>query len=244
MKLTADGNAAADKLDAAQKQKEGNPLPETHIKTGDVSVGDTVYFTDVRDETKRIPGNFRGFNGDQVVVVYDGGKQMSLPSDRVFKNDVVKEQKEAPVASEQKQVATPVEEGNPASEKVVVTKDIAANFKNGQVVEDEQGNKYLAHSARHGYLEVHPIIDGKAVVNNQSRITFHIDTATAAGYPERRHDRLFVTQRSAPEQAEAKPAAPAIDAKGAAARDRARAERVGFPDNPWRPGACRAWIPG
>src|SRR3990167_3566671 len=56
--------------------------PEKPISHGDVSVGDTVYFTDIRDESKRIPGNFRGFDGDKVVVVYDGGKQMSLPSIR------------------------------------------------------------------------------------------------------------------------------------------------------------------
>lgn len=61
---------------------------EAAIQQDDVAVGDTVYFTDVRDPSKRSPGNFRGFNGDQVVVVYEGGKQMSLPRGRVFKSDV------------------------------------------------------------------------------------------------------------------------------------------------------------
>lgn len=60
---------------------------EKPIKHGDVSVGDTVYYTDVRDESKRLPGNFRGFSSDYVVIVPESGGQMSIPKDRVFKND-------------------------------------------------------------------------------------------------------------------------------------------------------------
>jgi hypothetical protein len=60
------------------------------IRPGEVAVGDTVYFTDIRDETKRIPANFRGFDGEHgtaVCVVWDGGKQMILSASRVFAED-------------------------------------------------------------------------------------------------------------------------------------------------------------
>ena len=78
----------AGKVRVLETRYEPMDAAEAPIKQGDVSPGDTVYYTDIRDETKRLPGNFRGFNGDQVVIVPEGGGQMSLPAARVFKNDV------------------------------------------------------------------------------------------------------------------------------------------------------------
>lgn len=63
----------------------------------------------------------------------------------------------------------------------------------GAVIVDSRGRKYRGHSMRHDYLEAHPIIDGRAVVNADSRIIFHLNPHTAQGYPARRHDPIYAT---------------------------------------------------
>ena len=62
------------------------------------SVGDIVYMEDINDPNNRFPVNFRGWNGNDAIVIFDG-KQMSMTKDRIFKNDVQKP-KEKPVSSE------------------------------------------------------------------------------------------------------------------------------------------------
>jgi hypothetical protein len=78
-----------------------------------------------------------------------------------------------------------------------ITPEDAANFTAGQVIEDADGKQYQAHGARHGYLEAFPIVDGKPVVHNQSKVRFHLDPQTASAYPERRHDPVFAVNREA-----------------------------------------------
>lgn len=78
-----------------------------------------------------------------------------------------------------------------------ITPDIAANMKAGDVVVDEDGKEYRANAARHGWLEAHPIVDGKAQVNADSRVMFHLDPQTASAYPERSHKAVFLKEEAA-----------------------------------------------
>ena len=55
----------------------------------------------INDPNNRFPVNFRGWNGNDAIVIFDG-KQMSMTKDRIFKNDVQKP-KEKPVSSEKKE---------------------------------------------------------------------------------------------------------------------------------------------
>ena len=77
-----------------------------------------------------------------------------------------------------------------------ITPDIAANLKPGDVVVDEDGNEYRAHAARHDWLEAHPIKDGKAVVNADTRVTFLLTPEKASAYPERRNVPIYATGRN------------------------------------------------
>lgn len=69
----------------------------------------------------------------------------------------------------------------------------AGELKPGSVIVDENGVQYLAFSARFGYLEAFPFgADGKPAVFSGNQIYFHLDPATAAAYPGRRHDPIYV----------------------------------------------------
>jgi hypothetical protein len=58
---------------------------DQQIEQGSVAVGDTVYYEDVRDPEKRLPGNFRGFDGQgNAVIVPEKGIQMSLPASKIY----------------------------------------------------------------------------------------------------------------------------------------------------------------
>lgn len=83
------------------------------------------------------------------------------------------------------------EMGNTDETAKPITPTDAGNFTSGQVVQDGEGKQYLAHSARHDYLNAFPIVDGKPVVHNESKVTFHLNPDTAPGYPERRHDPVY-----------------------------------------------------
>lgn len=74
-----------------------------------------------------------------------------------------------------------------------VTPELAAQMQAGMRVVDRDGREYQAFGARHHYLEVHPLDnEGKPIVFAGSSITFHLDSATAGGYPHRRHDPIYL----------------------------------------------------
>ncbi len=51
-----------------------------------ISVGETVYFDDVF-ENKRHPANFRGWDGNNAVIIWKGS-QMQMPKERIHVNDI------------------------------------------------------------------------------------------------------------------------------------------------------------
>lgn len=74
-----------------------------------------------------------------------------------------------------------------------LTPETAGKLKSGDVVKDDKGNKYLAHAARHKWLDAFPIVNGKADVNAENKVTFHLDPETAQAYPERNHSPVYLT---------------------------------------------------
>lgn len=78
-------------------------------------------------------------------------------------------------------------------EKARISKDDAANMKAGMRVVDGEGKEYQAFSARFGYLEAFPIgTDGKADVFAGNSVFFHLDPTTAALFPERRQEPIYL----------------------------------------------------
>lgn len=65
-----------------------NIVAEELGKKAEFSVGDTVYMQDVTDENKRIPVNFRGYLNDSQSIVAWNGSQMTVETNRLFKDDI------------------------------------------------------------------------------------------------------------------------------------------------------------
>ncbi len=77
-----------------------------------------------------------------------------------------------------------------------LTPDTAGNLKDGDVVKTADGTEYMAMGARHDWLEVAPIVNGKAQVNNQDTFKFLLTPEKASAYPERRTDPVYPTGRN------------------------------------------------
>lgn len=77
-----------------------------------------------------------------------------------------------------------------------LTPDTAANLKRGDVVKTADGQEFLALGARHDWLEVAPIVNGKAQVNNQDTFKFLLTPEKASSYPERRNEPVYPTGRN------------------------------------------------
>lgn len=68
------------------------PEPEPEIESSSAvkfSVGDIVYMSDITDENKRIPVNFRGYIDKEKSMVVWNGSQMAIETDRLFKEDLM-----------------------------------------------------------------------------------------------------------------------------------------------------------
>lgn len=77
-----------------------------------------------------------------------------------------------------------------------LTPDTAGNLKRGDVVKTADGQEFLALGARHDWLEVAPIVNGKAQVNNQDTFKFLLTPEKASSYPERRNEPVYPTGRN------------------------------------------------
>ena len=77
-----------------------------------------------------------------------------------------------------------------------ITPDDAANFTSGTIVRDVEGREYLALSARHDWMDVAPIVDGKPQVSRDTVIRMHLNLETASASPERRADPMFITGKN------------------------------------------------
>jgi len=66
---------------------------------------------------------------------------------------------------------------------------------NGSIVEDKFGKEYLVMMARNSIVNVVPIIDGKAQVNSESRISFNIDPGFTPASDQTRNQPLYTTGR-------------------------------------------------
>ncbi len=83
-----------------------------------------------------------------------------------------------------------------------ITEESAGNMRAGDVVRDGTGKKYLALGSRHKWLEVAPIVNGKAQVSADTTFKFHLDQETADAYPERRADPVYATGENLNEHAD------------------------------------------
>lgn len=70
------------------QSEEINPNVSILQDNAEFSVGDTVYMQDITDENKRIPVNFRGYLNDRQSVVVWNGSQMTVETNRLFKDDI------------------------------------------------------------------------------------------------------------------------------------------------------------
>lgn len=77
-----------------------------------------------------------------------------------------------------------------------LTPDTAGNLIRGDVVRTADGKEFLALGARHDWLEVAPIVNGKAQVNNQDTFKFLLTPEKASAYPERRNEAVYPTGRN------------------------------------------------
>lgn len=83
---------------------------------------------------------------------------------------------------------------NAGERQPFITPDDAAKMKRNDVVVDAEGREYLALGARHKWLEVAPIVDGKPQVNNVDVFRFHLEPESADAYPERRSDPIYFSR--------------------------------------------------
>ncbi|MFN3298541.1 MAG: hypothetical protein ACK42S_17835, partial [Caldimonas sp.] len=97
-------------------------------------------------------------------------------------------------------------------QRQAITPDDAGNMKAGDVVVDDQGVEYMALRARHKWLEVAPIVNGKPQVSADTVIRFHLEPETAAQYPERRSSPIYAAGRNLYEQGQARGAQQATPA--------------------------------
>lgn len=83
-----------------------------------------------------------------------------------------------------------------------ITEESAGNMRAGDVVRDGSGKEYLALGSRHKWLEVAPIVNGKAQISADTTFKFHLDPETADAYPERRADPVYATGENLNEHAD------------------------------------------
>lgn len=77
------------------------------------------------------------------------------------------------------------------------TVEVAGNLKRGDLVKTPDGVVYFAWSARHDYLEVFPMEQGKPVILAGNSIKFHLKADSRDAYPERRHETLTLLETQA-----------------------------------------------
>lgn len=94
----------------------------------------------------------------------------------------------------------------PTTGTQAVTPETAESMRAGDVVKDREGREYLALNARHDWLEVAPIIDGKPQVSADTTFKFLLTPEKADSYPERRADPVFLAGRNLYDKPEADPA--------------------------------------
>lgn len=92
-----------------------------------------------------------------------------------------------------------------------ITPDQAGNMRAGDIVVDGQGNEYMALHARHKWLEVAPIVDGRPQVSADTTIKFHLEPETKHLYRERRGDPIYATGRNRYNQETATESRPAAE---------------------------------
>lgn len=139
----------------------------------------------------------------------DGGKWKS-PGGRVLSDPVYQRLKGAGGA---KAGAAPKQAGAAA----IAAKPAVGRREhpgNGAIVEDKDGTPYLVMGARHGVVNVAPIVNGKAVVNATDAVSFVVDPARTPASPRSRKEPLFKTGRNYFEEAKAEepPPPPPADA--------------------------------
>lgn len=78
-----------------------------------------------------------------------------------------------------------------------ITPVVAGNLKRGDLVSMPDGTLFYAWSARHDYLEVFPMEQGKPVVFAGNSIKFHLNPDTRVAFPERRHEVLTLVETPA-----------------------------------------------
>ena len=104
------------------------------------------------------------------------------------------------MAGGQKDMFAPPTRGEREAEKAKqdgrITPDIAANMKNGDIVRTKDGKEYLSLGARHDWLEVAPIVNGKSQVNSESTFKFLLSPEKASAYPERRNEPIYPTGKN------------------------------------------------
>jgi hypothetical protein len=74
------------------------------------------------------------------------------------------------------------------------------DLNRGDILKDSSGKEYAFWSQRHGVMEVHPIENGKPVINADSGVRVNVDDVAKARNPEYRSDDFFRATK-----AEAKP---------------------------------------
>ncbi|CAH0355994.1 hypothetical protein [Aquabacterium sp. CECT 9606] len=77
-----------------------------------------------------------------------------------------------------------------------LTPDAAGDLNHGDVVRDLAGREYLAMGARHDWLEVAPIENGKAQVSRDTCFKFLLSPDKQDAYPEWRADPVFFAGRN------------------------------------------------
>ena len=83
-----------------------------------------------------------------------------------------------------------------AGSKERITPASAGDMKAGDIIKTSNGDEYVAMRARHDFIDAHPIVDGKPVVNRDSTVRFHLNPNTASAYPERNHAPVYKTGRN------------------------------------------------
>lgn len=77
-----------------------------------------------------------------------------------------------------------------------ITPDTAGNMKNGDIVRTKDGTEFMSLGARHDWLEVAPMINGKPQVNNVDTFKFLLSPEKASAYPERRNEPIYPTGKN------------------------------------------------
>ena len=67
-------------------------------------------------------------------------------------------------------------------------------LKQGDRIKDAEGNEYAFWDQRHGVMTIHPVVDGKPVINSESGIRVNIDDMAKTRNPDYRSDDFFPAQ--------------------------------------------------